>query len=56
MRSLVHPNASTTASPGVQRVELTPYEVADGVVHVVITAVFIGFAFFVVALKLKAFD
>ena len=39
-----------------ERVELTPYQVADSIVHVVITAIFIGFALFAVALKLQAFD
>ncbi len=50
--TLVEPNARTPASASVQRVELTPYQVAERVVHVVKARVLVRLALVGVALQL----
>ena len=54
--TLVKPDASAAASASVQRVELTPDQVAERVVHVVKTGVLVRLALVAVALQLQALD
>jgi hypothetical protein len=50
------PDASTATSTSVQWVELTPDDVAQRIIHVVMTGILIGVTFLGVALQLQALD
>jgi hypothetical protein len=54
--TLVKPDASAAASASVQRVELTPNQVAERVVHVIEPRVLVRLALVAVALQLQALD
>jgi len=50
--TLVKPDASAAASAGMQRVELTPHQVPERIVHVVKARVLVRFALVAIALQL----
>lgn len=52
----VNPHAGRSASACVQWIELTPDQVAERIVHVVMAGILVGVALFGVALQLEAFD
>ncbi len=54
--TLVEPDACAASSASVQRVELTPHQVPERVIHVVKPSVLVRFALVAVALQLKALD